>query len=497
MTVQRGMPGKKDHWKARFWALLAAAALVAGGLLFVGAGVAAAAPKVVTAPTVSGTMTVGSTISVTQGTWTSAHPLTFAYTWQDCNASGASCVAAKGLWASGARPAYLLTAADAGHTMVVTVKATDPNGSKSVATAATPVIAAYPVTSAPLVQFVNGLPDNPSYSSSSIFQFQTTGTGVTTTCQLDSAPAVACPSTDKITYSGLAPGQHTVTVTAQNAAGPAVPATYTWQVDPLPPPVDCSSCYHPPLATTWQWQLTPDSGATTINTTVVADMYDIDGFDNTAATVATLHSLPGTTAAHRSVLCYFSAGTLENWRPDAEAFPADLLGNTYPGFSDERWLDIRQLSVLGPLLEARMDMCQAKGFDGFEFDNVDAWDPEYNTGLNLTAQDELAFIAFLANQAHLRGMSMALKNDLPQIPAALPYVDFAVNEQCFQYKECLTSQNGGVFGLDQMVAAGKAVFETEYKAYSATNNVCTQSIQDGFSTIYKHPSLNSYRVSCR
>jgi hypothetical protein len=105
MTVQRGMPGKKDHWKARFWALLAAAALVAGGLLFVGAGVAAAAPKVVTAPTVSGTMTVGSTISVTQGTWTSAHPLTFAYTWQDCNASGASCVAAKGLWASGARPA--------------------------------------------------------------------------------------------------------------------------------------------------------------------------------------------------------------------------------------------------------------------------------------------------------------------------------------------------------------------------------------------------------
>jgi hypothetical protein len=27
--------------------------------------------------------------------------------------------------------------------------------------------------------------------------------------------------------------------------------------------------------------------------------------------------------------------------------------------------------------------------------------------------------------------------------------------------------------------------------------VCAQSIQDGFSTIYKHASLNSYRVSCR
>jgi len=471
--------------------------LGAGGFLLGGVGAAAAAPKLVTAPVISGTPTVGSTLTV-QATFTTTTPaLTYAYTWKDCNASGASCTTATGLWASGPRPTYLLTAADAGHTVEATVKATDPNGSKSVTSAPTPVIGAYPSTSVPLVQFVNGLPDQTSYSSSSIFQFQTTGSGVTTTCRLDAGAPVTCPSTHKITYSGLTPGVHTVSVTAKNAAGSAVPAVYTWTVAALPLPVSCPACYHPPLATTWQWQLTPDANATTINTSVVADMYDIDGFDNTAATVATLHSLPGTAAAHRSVLCYFSAGTLENWRSDAGSFPATLLGNTYPGFSDERWLDIRQLSVLGPILEARMDMCKAKGFDGFEFDNVDAWDPEYKTGLNLTAQDEIAFIAFLANQAHLRGMSMALKNDIPQIPSALPYVDFAVNEQCFQYSECLTSQNGGLYGYDQMVAVGKPVFETEYNAYSPTNNVCAQSILDGFSTIYKDTALDSYRVSCR
>ena len=97
--------------------------------------------------------------------------------------------------------------------------------------------------------------------------------------------------------------------------------------------------------------------------------------------------------------------------------------------------------------------------------------------------------------AHDRRRTSALAA-IPQIAVALPYIDFAVNEQCFQYKECLTSQNGG-FGLDQLVAVGKPVFEAEYKAYSPTNNVCAQSIADGFSTIYTHTALESYRVSCR
>ena len=48
-----------------------------------------------------------------------------------------------------------------------------------------------------------------------------------------------------------------------------------------------------------------------------------------------------------------------------------------------------------------------------------------------------------------------------------------------------------------MVAVGKPVFETEYNAYSPTSNVCAASILDGFSTIYKHTALGSYRVSCR
>ncbi len=55
--------------------------------------------------------------------------------------------------------------------------------------------------------------------------------------------------------------------------------------------------------------------------------------------------------------------------------------------------------------------------------------------------------ATLANDAHARGPSVLQKND---------------NEQCNQYEECTTKQNGG-FGLDQYVDAGKPVFQTEHK----------------------------------
>ena len=62
---------------------------------------------------------------------------------------------------------------------------------------------------------------------------------------------------------------------------------------------------------------------------------------------------------------------------------------------------------------------------------------------------------FLANQAHRRGLSAVLKNDLGQIKALLPYFDFALNEQCHQYDECGR--------LRPFVNAGKAVFGVEYK----------------------------------
>ena len=104
-------------------------------------------------------------------------------------------------------------------------------------------------------------------------------------------------------------------------------------------------------------------------------------------------------------------------------------------------------------MDARLDMCHQKGFDMVELDNVDGY--SNSTGFPLTAADQLYYNATLANDSHARGMSVLQKNDNEQIPKLLPYFDGALNEQCNQYKECTTAQNGD-YGYDQYVAAGKA-----------------------------------------
>lgn len=454
-------------------------------------------PVLGSAPQLSGPFAVGSTVRVTPGTWTGAAPITFSYVFQSCTAGAASCTTAPGLFASGPRPQLLLVAAAAGRWLRVKVTATNPSGKTTVTTPLSGPVTAYPATAAPKVELINGTPAATSWSSRSTFQFQATGTGVTARCRLDSQAATTCPANAKPSYGNLAPGTHTFTVTATNAYGSAS-AAYTWQVVALPGPTDCPGCYHPAVGSTWQWQLNPDTGASGINTSVVADMYEIDGFANDAATVATLHASAGTHTARRGVTCYWSAGTSEDWRPDATAYDPMLLGNAYSGFADERWVDIRQLPSLAPILTARMDMCRAKGFDAIEFDNMDSWFADNKTGLNLTQEDATAFVVWLAQQAHLRGLSMALKSVVELVPAVRRHVDFSVVEQCFEFQECTRSSanTGGAYGYDMMTELGKPVFEAEYRTYSATSNVCAQANALGFGTIYKHVALDSYRISC-
>ena len=69
---------------------------------------------------------------------------------------------------------------------------------------------------------------------------------------------------------------------------------------------------------TWQMQL---SGV--IDTSVKADVYDIDLFDAKRETIDLLHS------KGIQVICYFSAGSVEDWRPDAKLFPASVSGKDY------------------------------------------------------------------------------------------------------------------------------------------------------------------------
>lgn len=241
----------------------------------------------------------------------------------------------------------------------------------------------------------------------------------------------------------------------------------------LPLPLACHDCWRPPVRTSWQWQLTSpvDQSPTVV-------MYDIDLFENGVDVVRSLH------ARGRKVVCYINAGAWENWRPDAQRYPGDLLGqsNGWPG---ERWLDIRQVSALLPILDARVRLCQAKGFDGVEFDNVDGY--ANASGFPLTARDQLRFNMTLANLAHVYHLSVALKNDLDQISQLLPYFDWALVEQCFQYSEC--------DALQPFAQAGKAVMEVEYTL--TPEQFCPQANALDFNAMKKNLSLDAPRIACR
>ena len=175
----------------------------------------------------------------------------------------------------------------------------------------------------------------------------------------------------------------------------------------------------------------------------------------------------------------------EDWRPDADQFPSSVLGNDLDGWPGEKWLDIRQLDALGPLMAARLDLAAQKGCDGVEPDNVEGY--ANDSGFPLTGEDQLAYNRWLVEQAHARGLSVGLKNDLEQIPDLLAYYDWALNEQCFQYEECQL--------LLPFVQANKAVFGVEYELEPA--DFCTQANAMNFDFLKKHRELDAWRLTCR
>jgi hypothetical protein len=235
--------------------------------------------------------------------------------------------------------------------------------------------------------------------------------------------------------------------------------------------------WQPGPGTSWQWQL---SGR--IDTSVDVDMYDIDLFDTPQATIDRLHQ------DGRVVICYFSAGSWENWRSDAGRFPAATRGNRLAGWAGERWLDVRDATVRGVMID-RLDLAVSKRCDGVEPDNVDGY--ANSTGFPLRYADQIDFNSFLANAAHARGLSIGLKNDLDQIRDLQPLFDWALNEECFAYNECGR--------LTPFLTAGKAVFHVEYPASlrqltATANRVCGAGL--GFESLLKPMDLTAPRVDC-
>lgn len=233
--------------------------------------------------------------------------------------------------------------------------------------------------------------------------------------------------------------------------------------------------------TSWTWQLLGDT-----NTTYDVDVYVLDMFQQLDGNVIeTLH------AQNKKVICYFSAGTFEPWRPDADLFANVPMGGEHYAYATEIWLDVTSPET-AKVMANRMDMAVALGCDGVELDNVDGFVAD--TGLNITYAQELAYQRLLANEAHKRNLAVALKNAIEMIPDVAEYFDLAINEVCLVWNECGTYQ--------AIIDAGKPVLHVEYdQAYvddpAARAAMCAQSAELNMRTLVMPKLLDgSFRISC-
>ena len=200
----------------------------------------------------------------------------------------------------------------------------------------------------------------------------------------------------------------------------------------------------------WDWQIGRVTPLQRTGRNAV-DIYDIDGFLTARAQVRAIETTWQASALpHPRTVCYLDLAW-EDYRPDATPgttgtpetpggyFPAGVLGALYYGYPEERWVDLRQLDALKPMLRERISMCARKGFDAVELDDIDSFDPPSTTGFQLTPGDAQNFLAYAFNEIHLAGMTALWKNSPYLSWWGRQYADGAVVEECYLNHACFAS----------------------------------------------------------
>ncbi|QDS69095.1 hypothetical protein FKW77_010172 [Venturia effusa] len=247
-----------------------------------------------------------------------------------------------------------------------------------------------------------------------------------------------------------------------------------------------------------------------------ATVWDIDAWDAKASDICEAKK------KGKKVICYFSAGTSENWRPDyrliapynigkvcadLEVKPGQSCKNFWKG---EMWIDIRN-PVTWEVMKGRVKMAADKGCDGIDPDNMGMLSNSLSTPVSFSADDprlmlttivyldiydnqvlstnatygpigrnvkfsendSVKYLKFMADEAAKYGMSIGLKNSLSIIPKVKTFVQFAVNEECAKIKECN--------GYNEFLNVRKPIFHIEYSKSLGTNAGTTR-------TTYKDPA---------
>ncbi len=226
----------------------------------------------------------------------------------------------------------------------------------------------------------------------------------------------------------------------------------------------------------WDWQLSEP-----IRAPRGIEVFDTDPDGVSARTIARLN------ARGVYTICYVSVGTLEDYREDRRAFPASVIGRTYGEWPDERFLDVRQLDVLLPLMRARFQRCKDMGFQAIEPDNMDVYDNE--SGFRISRRDGIAYIKALSDMAHGMGLEIGQKN-VPEITRQLiGSMDFVITEDCFS--------DGWCEDVSAYIRAGKPVLAAEYTDTGVNwAAACAFARANDYSMILKDRDLTAALETC-
>lgn len=230
----------------------------------------------------------------------------------------------------------------------------------------------------------------------------------------------------------------------------------------------------------FQWQFVGK-----LDESIDADIYSLDLFDTDEKIINDLHK------KGKKVICYVNVGAWEDWRPDANNFPKEIIGKNYSGWPGERWFDIRRIDLLSPLIKKRFELCKQKGFDAIEPDNLDGYEVgAEETGFDITYEDQLVFNRWLSKTTHSLELSIGLKNNPNQAKELLKDFDWAILESCYQYGWC--------DAFKQFIKANKVVAMIEYSDTDIDfNNACSYASKNGFSMLFKNRSLDAWVKYCK
>jgi len=144
--------------------------------------------------------------------------------------------------------------------------------------------------------------------------------------------------------------------------------------------------------------------------------------------------LSALTAQGIDTVCHVNVGTLEQGAPDEHAFPTAIVGSQLKDNPQERYLDIRRLHDLVPVITKRFVACKDQGFTAIGPDNLDIYAEDRSFPVNQA--DAVRYATTLAHVAHGLGLRIAQKNAPNLTDALQPHFDFAISDRCYEKGTC-------------------------------------------------------------